>query len=306
MRGLSLTDCLRLQEHDEEEQVPISLHLAELSTVESRCETAQAELAELTDQHEKLRTLYVQATTKMTSSSIKASGMPTRPGTIYCTVTGCDNLLVADSTASDPFALVWFGDEDRIQALFGENGKTDKKAGIPKKEGPTDGTNMQSQKISVVALFLIGCMLPGVGTANAGWCRTKVVKNTITPTFNETFEFHIGPDLTLLKMKDLHLHFRICDHDRITSSDMLGEYDLDLCQAFGMDWSQYGAEGIAETIELVDYSGRVKTKYVKRKVTDLVDVATNERTSQCDLKRTLLERTIYGRLSFSLRFQADS
>lgn len=64
------------------------------------------------------------------------------------------------------------------------------------------------------------------------------------------------------------MHFRICEYDRITSSDVLGEYDLDLCQAFGLSWSQNGAEGISETIELADYNGRVKPKYVKRKVTD--------------------------------------
>ena len=104
----------------------------------------------------------------------------------------------------------------------------------------------------------------------------------------------------------MHLHVRVFDYDRLTGSDQLGEYDVDLCQCFGLDWQNYISQKFSDTVELVDYRGKVKTKLVKRKLSDLVDLATNDKTtSECNLKSTVLDRAIYGKLSFELRFQPD-
>jgi hypothetical protein len=268
----------RLAAMAQEEQVPMSEHITAVREGEARAKALNAELATLNAEHERVRAMYVAAKTANTkSNTVSSSGMPKATGTVFCTIVGCDNLLVADKTSSDPFTAIWFGDEEQILRM------NKKISTIPKKPAATDGT------------------------VNSGWCRTQMVKSTITPDFSaDEFEFRIGPDLSSFPKRNMHLHIRVLDYDRITNSDILGEYDIDLCQAFGEDWNKYTVEPKSDPVELVDYKGKVKTKYVKRKVADLVDIATNDKTnSQCDLKRTLLDKTIYGRLTFKLRFQPD-
>lgn len=268
----------RLAALAEEEQVSMSTHLAALAEQEARAEKLTQELAQLQTDHERLHAMYVAARTASARITVgSASGMPNNPGRVICKIVGCSDLLVADRTSSDPFVAIWFGDEEMIQRA------AKSVAAIPKKATSTDGT------------------------VNNGWCRTTTVKNTVSPKFtDEEFEFKIGPNLVGVTKRNLHLHVRVFDRDRLTGSDQLGEYDVDLCQCFGMDWQKYVFKNFSDTVELVDYQGKVKKKLVKRKLSDLVDVTTSDRTkSECDLKSTLLDKTIYGKLSFSLRFRPD-
>jgi Ca2+-dependent lipid-binding protein len=128
-----------------------------------------------------------------------------------------------------------------------------------------------------------------------------MIKNTISPTFGAEFEFKIEPDFP---ERNMRLHFRVFDHDRLSGSDQLGECDVDLRQSFGEDWNRWIVQKLSNTVELTDYQGKVKKKFVKRKISDLVDATIDDTTnSQCDLKQVLLKKTIYGRLTFELRFQ---
>lgn len=102
----------------------------------------------------------------------------------------------------------------------------------------------------------------------------------------------------------MHLHVRVFDHDRFSGNDQLGEYDVDLCQCFGEEWTP---QTRSDTVELVDYRGKVKKKFVKRRISDLVDhIIADKTNSDCDLKQALLDETIYGHLTFKLRFQPHS
>ena len=258
----------------EEEQVPMSQHLAALDESEARAVVLARELADLQTDHQRLHAMYVAAkhATSLTNL-ISPSGRPPAHGSVFCTVVACDNLLVADSTSSDPFVAVWFGDEEQIHRA--------KKsvAAIPKKPTVTNGT------------------------VNSGWCRTEVLKNTLSPTFGAEFEFKVAPDFS---ERDMHLHVRVFDHDRLSSSEQLGECDIDLCRCFGEDWNRWNVKKFSDTVELTDHHGKVKKKFVKRKLSDLVDATIDDANSQCDLKQTLLKKTIYGRLAFELRFQPGS
>lgn len=258
----------------EEDQVPMSKHIAALDEREARAEMLSRELAELQADHRRLQDMYTAAQTGTNRLGILPA-MPQVDGSVFCTIVGCDNLLVADSTSSDPFVAIWFGDEELIHQA------TKSVAAIPKKAAVTDGT------------------------VNSGWCRTEMVKNTISPTFSDgEFEFKIGPDLTQVAKRNMHLHVRVFDHDRFSGNDQLGEYDVDLCQCFGEEWTP---QTRSDTVELVDYRGKVKKKFVKRRISDLVDhIIADKTNSDCDLKQALLDETIYGHLTFKLRFQPHS
>ena len=255
----------------EQDQVPMSKHIAALDEREARAEVLSRELAELQADNQRLQEMLAAEKTGTNGPRV-LSAMPQVFGSIFCTIVGCDNLLVADSTSSSPFVAIWFGNEELIHQA------TKPVAAIPKKATVTDGT------------------------VNSGWCRTEMVKNTISPKFsNGEFEFQVGPDLNL---RNMHLHLRVFDHDRFSSNDQLGEYDVHLCQCFGEEWTH---QTYSNTVELVDYRGKVKSKFVKRRISDLVDhLIANKSSSLCDLKQALLNETIYGRLTFTLRFQPHS
>ncbi|KJH42394.1 C2 domain protein [Dictyocaulus viviparus] len=60
-------------------------------------------------------------------------------------------------------------------------------------------------------------------------CKTRVVSKTLNPIFDETFEFHISPNLPNCAM----LHFTVMDHDYLRSNDFAGEAFLELADVPG-------------------------------------------------------------------------